>query len=428
MNKTLSVMGYEIRATLARKAFSLIALGLPLLVGVIILVVIFVNRDAGSAPAAISGPEAGPDLPATIGYVDPGGLIRTIPSDAPDGWLVPYPRAAAAQAALESGDIDAYYIVPPDYLASGELTYVCLDYQILSDTSPDHSAMQWVLLVNLFGGDEAAASTAASPLDINWQQATPPGASQAGGVDDSWIAELLPNLMAFLLYMVIILPAGTLVATLTDEKKNRVMEILLSSLSPGQLIGGKILALGLLGLVQTALWAAIVWIVVYLGGETLSIPPGFSIPSGLLLWCFVYSLLGYGMYGAQMAGLGALAPDVKDTRGATMVILTPLILVYMFLVIIVTRPDSAIAVTLSLFPLTSPVGMIARMTATDVPAWQSILAAGLQLLTAVLVVRLVARLFHAQTLLSGQPFSLRAYANTLLGRPARLPAADGKRG
>jgi ABC-2 type transport system permease protein len=346
----------------------------------------------------------------------------------PDGWLVPYPDVAAAQAALEAGDIGAYYLVPADYLASGELTYVCLEYQVLSDSSPNHTPMMWVLLVNLFDGDEAAATAAASPLLIDWKQVPRPGAAQAEGVDDSWIAEILPNLMAFLLYMVIILPAGTLMAAVSDEKKNRVMEILLSSLSPVQLIGGKILALGLLGLLQTALWAAVIWIVVSLGGETLSIPPGFSIPSGLLLWCFVYSLLGYGMYGALMAGLGALAPDVKDTRGATMVVLSPLILVYMFLVIIVTRPDSPISVVLSLFPLTSPVGMIARLTATDLPAWQPILAAGLQLLTAILIVQAVARLFRAQTLLSGQPFSLRAYANTLLGRPARLQPADGERG
>jgi ABC-2 type transport system permease protein len=421
-------MGYEIRATLSRKAFSLIALALPLLAGVIILAVIFINRGAGPGPAVDAGPEAGAGLSQTVGYVDPGGLIRSIPRDVPVGWLVPYPDAAAAQVALEAGDIDAYYLVPADYLASGELTYVCLEYQILSDNGPDHTPIMWVLLVNLFGGDEAAASAAASPLNINWQQAARPGASQAGDIDDSWIAEILPNLMAFLLYMVIILPAGTLMAAVSDEKKNRVLEILLSSLSPVQLIGGKILALGLLGLLQTALWAAVIWIVVSLGGETLSIPPGFSIPSGLLVWCFVYSLLGYAMYGALMAGLGALAPDVKDTRGATMVVLSPLILVYMFLVIIVTRPDSPIAVALSFFPLTSPVGMIARMTATDLPAWQPILAAGLQLLTSILIVQAVARLFHAQTLLSGQPFSLRAYADALLGRPARLSAAEGERG
>jgi ABC-2 type transport system permease protein len=291
-----------------------------------------------------------------------------------------------------------------------------LRYQPISDTTPDHGRIEWILLVNLFGGDEAAALDAWRPLDVQWQQAPSPQASGQGDTGESWVTELLPNLMAFLLYMVILIPASALVSTVTDEKKNRVMEILLSSVSPSQLIAGKIIALGLLGLLQTALWAGILWGVLRLGGQALSIPPGFSIPSGLLLWCFVYSLLGYAMYGAQMAGLGALAPDIKDTRGATMVILTPLIIVYVFLMIIVERPNSPVSIAFSLFPLSSPVGMIARMTATSVPVWQPVLAAVLQLLTSILIVRGVARLFRAQTLLSGQPFSLKAYGSALLGR------------
>jgi ABC-2 type transport system permease protein len=183
------------------------------------------------------------------------------------------------------------------------------------------------------------------------------------------------------------------------------------------LSGGKILALGLLGLLQTGLWVAVLWVVAHLGGQALAIPPGFSIPTSLLVWCLVYSLLGYAMYGSQMAGLGALAPDVKDTSGPIMIVLSPLILVYMFLVIIVARPESGLPVALSLFPLTSPVAMMARMTATEVPLWQPLLAAALQLATAIVIVRAVARLFRAQILLSGQPFSLKTYGRVLLGRP-----------
>jgi ABC-2 type transport system permease protein len=383
------------------------------LVGLIVLVMILIRGDTAAAPPSDTGPE----LPETTGYVDPAGLVEVIPSDVPDGWLISYPDGAAAQAALEAGEIQGYYVIPAGYLQSGELSYVQLDYEFISGNRLDHSLMEWVLLVNLFNGDEAAATGAWRPLDVNWQQTTAPGAAGQAGSDQGWIAELLPNLMAFLLYMAILLPASTLVSTVTDEKKNRVMEILLSSVSPGQLIGGKILALGLLGLLQIALWVAILWIVAHLGGQALAIPPGFSIPTSLLVWTLVYTLLGYAMYGSQMAGLGALAPDVKDTSGPIMVVMAPLIIVYVFLMIIVQRPDGALAIGLSLFPLTSPVAMMARMTATDVPVWQPLLAAVLQLITAIVIVRAVARLFHAQALLSGQPFSLKTYGRALLGRP-----------
>ncbi|NIN63315.1 MAG: DUF3995 domain-containing protein, partial [Anaerolineae bacterium] len=71
---------------------------------------------------------------------------------------------------------------------------------------------------------------------------------------------------------------------------------------------------------------------------------------------------------------------------------------------------------LSLFPLTSPIAMIMRLTIGGVPLWQPLLAAGLLVLTAILVVRAVAGMFHAQNLLSGQSFSARRFASALLGR------------
>jgi len=79
-------------------------------------------------------------------------------------------------------------------------------------------------------------------------------------------------------------------------------------------------------------------------------------------------------------------------------------------------PHAALPTALSLFPLTAPVVMIMRLTIGGVPFWQPLLAAGLMALTAVFVVRSVANMFRAQTLLSGQPFSARRFYKALLGR------------
>ena len=124
MKKTLAVVSYEIRATLARKAFLIMGLGLPLLAGLIVLAVIWINRDTGSAPAVA---ETTTDVQQVAGYVDPGGLIEVIPGDIPDTRLLPYPDAGSAQAALEAGDVDGYYLIPADYLESGERKYLDKD-------------------------------------------------------------------------------------------------------------------------------------------------------------------------------------------------------------------------------------------------------------------------------------------------------------
>jgi ABC-2 type transport system permease protein len=412
MKKTMLVMLSEIRTTLGRKTFVILALGIPLVLGIIALIVMAVNRDASSALAESAGTGR---IDATKqmaeGYVDEGSLIDVLPADVPSGWLTEYPDEAAAQAALEAEEIAAYYIIPADYLESGEVVYATLQHNPISDRV-DTDGIERILLLNLLGDADLAADVW-NPLDI---QEMALESAEPEAAEDSWIVELFPTLMVLLLYMVILMPASALVNAVTDEKKNRVMEVLMSSLSPGQMITGKILALGLLGLLQTALWFGVLWAVVRFGGRPLKIPAGFTVPTQLLVWSFVYGLLGYAMYGAQMAGLGALAPDIKDVRGASFIILLPLIVVYMFSVGIFVAPDGPLALVMSLFPLTSPVGMIARMTRTTVPLWQLVLAAVLQALAAILIVRTVARLFRAQHLLSGQPFSVKRFFGALLGR------------
>lgn len=411
MNKTLLVMSNEIGATLRRKTFMGFAFGLPLVLGIIALIVMAVNRNATPGPS-----EATQDVTTaketSEGYVDPGGLIVSLPTDTPPGWLSEYPSQASAQGALEAGDISAYYLIPADYVENGQIVYVRLEHNpVVKEVSSRD--IERVLLANLLEGDAELAARVWDPLDVQVTRLTSPGSEEDA---DSWIVDYFPNLMTLILYMVILLPAGGLVNSLTDEKKNRVMEVLMSSVSPQQMISGKIVALGLLGLLQTALWVGILWAVATFGGRPLNIPSGFEVPGQLLVWALIYFLLGYAMYGALMAGLGALAPDLKESRGPSFVVMSPMIIVYTFMVAILEVPDGPIALVLSLFPLTSPVGMIARMTATDVPVWQPVLAAALQLLTAVLIVRLVGRLFRAQALLSGQPFSVGGFLAALLGR------------
>jgi ABC-2 type transport system permease protein len=413
MRKTLLVMRNEIRATLRRRAFVIFALGLPLVMGLVAVGFGLANRGGATLPEDLTAPPPDESASATVqeGYVDPGALIQTLPQGLDPGWLDEYPSEAAAQAALDAGEIGGYYLIPADYVASGAITYVRQEYNPLrGELRTDE--LRWLLAANLLG-DEALAARLRQPLQVEVTSLAPP---EEGAAEENWLVELLPTLMAMILYMAIIIPAGTLVNAVTDEKKNRVMEVLMSSLSSEQMITGKVLALALLGLVQLALWLGTLVAVANFGGGALDVPPGFAVPNRLLLWSLVYGVLGYAMYGAQMAGVGALAPDVKDTRGASLVVLAPLILVYMFLTIIVINPDGLFAIVMSLFPLTSPVAMIARMTQTAVPAWQVVLAAGLQLLAAIGIVRLVARLFRAQYLLSGQPFSIGGFYRAMLGR------------
>ena len=155
-----------------------------------------------------------------------------------------------------------------------------------------------------------------------------------------------------------------------------------------------------------------------LGGQTLNLPPEFTFPASLLAWGLVFFLLGYAVYATLMAGVGALAPKLKEATQATFVVLSPLLLSYVVGLLTVSAGAShaALPTALSLFPLTAPVAMMTRLTTTGVPLWQLLLSAGLMLVTAYLILRAVAAMFHAQNLLSGQSFSLGRFFGALLGR------------
>jgi ABC-2 type transport system permease protein len=192
------------------------------------------------------------------------------------------------------------------------------------------------------------------------------------------------------------------------------MELLLLSASPNQLLNGKVISYCILGFLQVLAWLGAVYLVFIIGGSTLSLPPGFSLPISLLIWGLVFFVLGYAVYATIMAGAGALTPKLSQYTSVYFVVSLPLMISYIFSLILAVRPHSPLAVGLSIFPLSAPVMMITRLTVGNVPLWQPILAAVLTIIMAVLIIRAVARMFRAQMLLSGQPFSIQRYAKALI--------------
>lgn len=411
MQKTLMIMAAEIRTSLRRKSFVIIAIVAPVVMGLIALGIGLASRNAMEDTLAAATAAAAVAASRPAGYVDGAGLIRILPADLPADQLIRYDDEAAAQAALHANTIAGYYLIAPDYVQSGRVTYVTPEFRVLSDRL-DAGLIEHLLLVNLLGGDAALASAVQQPLEVRTTSLAP----AAAATDESWIGEMFPLFMVLILYMALIMPGGILINALIDEKKNRVMEVLMTSVSAAQMVTGKVAALGLLGLLMTALWLGVLWAVSSFGGSALAIPAGFSLPISLLLWALIYFLGGYAIYGAQFAGIGALAPDVNQTKSVTWIVMMPIIIAYVFMATSFSNPTGPFAVFLSLFPLTSSVAMIGRMAATEVPLWQAVLAAVLQFVTAYFIIRLTARLFRAQHLLTGQPLTPKVFYKTLLGR------------
>jgi ABC-2 type transport system permease protein len=397
----------------ARRSFILTTLGIPLLSTLIFLGASALNRRAaGGASAAISQIVGGATQPpAAEGFVDPGGIIKVIPPSVPDGRLLRYPDEAAARQALAEGKVTAFYIIPADYLASGKLTNVRSDFNPLSGFT-QAGLMQWVLKVNLLGGDVDLGSLVDAPLNLETVSLAPTPQRDENNPLTFW----LPYAVTFIFYLVILMTASLLLSSLTKEKENRVLEILMASINPRELLVGKITALGLAGLLQTVLWVSTGYILLRLSGRAFLLPAAFQLPISIIVWGVVFFLLGYAVYASLMAAIGALVPNLREASQATFIIILPMIVPMMMISVIVEDPNGAMAVGLSLFPLTAPVTMMTRLSAGEVPLWQVLLAVVILAATAIFIVRGVARLFRAQTLLTGQKFQFRRLFAALAGR------------
>jgi ABC-2 type transport system permease protein len=413
MKKILIVLKNEIITILSRASFWLAALGLPLVAALIFAVVGALNKDT-SASQTVSQVFTGQQEMRPEGYVDLSGIIAEIPESVPPDTFIAFPDEAAARSALQVGGISAFYIVAEDYISSGEITYVRPDFNPLSSSGDQSGLFNWVLEVNLVGGDMVFASLISHPLEVEEVSLTP---TNLQFEPDSPLSFFIPYVVALLFYMLIITSASLLLGNISKEKENRIIEILLTSVTPRQLLTGKILGLGIVGLGQTLLWLVTSYILFNVSGRTFQLPAEIHIPVSFVTWGLVFFLLGYAVYASLMAGLGALAPNLREASQATFIVMLPLLIPLFFSsTVFAEDPNGTIATVLSIFPLTAPVAMMSRLSSGGVAWWQPWLAALLLAGTAVFIVRAVAGMFHAQSLLSGQGFKVKTYLRALVGK------------
>lgn len=409
MRKSILILRNEFITAISRPSFLLTAFGLPLIAFLVFAAAGWLGRSGGGGGSNVSGTGMFAFRPQ--GLVDEAGIVRTLPADTPPGALTIYPDEESARQAMQTGEILAYYRIPRDYLETGRVYLVDPDARPLISGGQTW-ILRWVLMVNLLGGDAQLAARVRNPMEVTTRPLSPTVQRDTENEAAFWI----PYAVTMIFYFVIIMSASLLLNSISKEKQNRVMEILMASASPREMLVGKIAGLGLAGLTQTAVWVLTGYTLLRVGGQTLNIPPSLQPSPSILLWGAVFFLLGYALYASLMAALGALVPNLREASQATISVIWPLLLPLFFINALIQAPDGALAVAMGFIPFTSPVAMMTRLAAASVPLWQPALAAVLLAVTVVFVVRAVARMFRAQTLLSGQPFSTKRFWGALMGK------------
>jgi ABC-2 type transport system permease protein len=198
-----------------------------------------------------------------------------------------------------------------------------------------------------------------------------------------------------------------------DEKENRTMEIMITSVTPLELIGGKALGLMAVTLSQIALWVATLVVGLFVASRYVEVLQNITVPWSLLLVVALFFLPAYALVTGLMTAIGSAVTQVQQGQQIAgilnLLFLLPLFLIVLFL----NDPNSPLLVALTLFPTTSFMTVTMRWGLTIIPAWQLVLSWLILAGTAVVSIWAASRIFRAGMLHYGQPLNLQATLSAL---------------
>ena len=401
MHKTFIILRHEFLKTIKRTGFIILTLALPVL-ALLAIGIFQIAAGVARPPAEVT----------QIGYVDELGGFNGYTTQGNIN-LVRYETRESATQALLNKDISEYFVVPQDLVSRGQIDLYSAQKRLGASTGTA-AAIQNFVIGNLLSGKtpEDVISRVETPLNLVSVTLTPTGevAPQQGGFANF----LVPGIFSILLVLALVFTSTYVLQSLGEEKENRLMEILLSSVSTRQLLAGKVLGLGAAGLMQVIVWVITLPLLLALASSAIG---GFistvQVPVSFWVLGIIYFILGYLLFAVLSASVAAITSTVQEGQGLaglyTVFAAAPL----WFISVLIYFPDSPVWVVLTIFPFTAPVLVMLRLGATGVPAWQ--LAVSLTVLALCFLggLLLAARLLRSYMLLYGKRPGLRQIIRSL---------------
>ena len=386
------VARHEYRRTVLRRAFVLLTLAIPIAFAALITLAVVVELASENR------------LP--VGYVDHAGFLEesrqhTL-SDPEDRIEVrAFADEEAARAALEREEIQAFFVIPAGYPTS-------LETQLYYWTDPRNNGA-WgyfddFMRVNLLASyPEAVQARLLEGSDITVYDIA---SRRTFGAND--ITLILPFIGTIFFFIATMSASGYMLQVVADEKENRTMELMLTSITPGQLILGKGMGLLAAALTQLAIYLATALIGLAIARQYVPSLQHATMPWGYVGLMFLYFLPSYVLISAIMVAIGSAVTELQQAQQVAgllnLVFMSPLF----FLIFIFMNPAGLLPTLLSLFPPTAFLTISLRWGLGTVPLWQLLLSWLLLVASAGFMMWAAARIFRVGMLRYGQPLSLTA--------------------
>lgn len=310
-------------------------------------------------------------------------------------------------------EIDGYLVIGPDILQSSEITYRARDVtkvQVVDDIQTAVSGA--VQQERLRGRGLTAAQVAELVRNVKVQAARITGGGEERG---NLMATLMTSyVLMFLFIQLITLYGQNAMRSVLEEKNNRIVEVIVSSVRPTHLMAGKILGLASVALTQIAIWLGFVLL---LSSQSEMLTRRFGVSAGAFgaldldpsVWAivFVFFTLGFVLYAAMYAAAGSTVTSEQEAQQLAFPMMLPLFVPIMFIMPVLTDPLGQTARTLSFIPFTAPVVLPMRAVATDVPAWEVGTSVVLLLIGVAAVMWLAGKIYRIGILSTGKKPTLR---------------------
>ena len=388
MGKLWLMAKHEYLRMVRKRSFLLSTLGIPALIVVITAVSIYV---------AIGG-----DDDRAVGYVDQAGLLSAGPGAQDDIEMRAFAGEEAARAALAEGEVQAVYVVPQDYMVSGRIR------AYYWEEAPGEVARE------AFEGFVRSSLAASLPEGV--RERVTEGVSlivrSADGRREvstrNMVGFLLPFAAGIFFVIAVMTSAGYLLQAVTTEKENRTMEVMVTSMTPEELIGGKALGLISVSLTQLLIWLLTVIAGLIVGAQFVEQLRVIRVPWALLGIIALYFFPAFGLVAGMMTAIGSAVTETRQGQQISGVINLLFIAPFFFLALILANPNSPVVVALTLFPTTAFITVTMRWGLTVIPLWQLVLSWLLLVSSAGLSVWAAARILRAGMLRYGQRLTVRA--------------------
>jgi len=365
MPKIIHIIRHEFKLAAANKAYVILTILGPFLIFAVTVLPSLVTTHpgsfAGDKPIALLGasPPARAALEASYG----GMGMKLV--DAVD--------EASAKADVLAGKDVGFLSIEAGWPDSGKAVWYSktgAEAALFGNASSTLSAVARRTRIAASGIDPALiASVLAEPsFEVVKLEA---GGKEKTKTQDAFL-QVLFTAMSFimLLYMTVLLYGQLIGRSVVTEKTSKTVEVMLSSVTSRDLMFGKILGLGLAGLLQYGVWVGMAMVLIKLVGPALGITLPQSVSPGNLVWLVVFFVLAFFLYSSAYAALGAASEDEQHLGQLAWPLLLFLIVPLVMIGSLVTNPESTVAVVLSIFPMTSPIVMLLRNLVSPPAFWQ----------------------------------------------------------